>query len=86
MVKFIEYEESCSCGNGSSEVIQLLTSNTIITKAEFVEELDDYGGSVYHIHVLTFNNKINDVVKIMGYDNGYYGTGFDFMIEVMEDD
>lgn len=84
-VKFIEYPNACSCGNGASVIHEVAECPNVITKAEYVEESHgDYGGYIYKIFVYADNKKIR-AAFIEGFDNGYYGTGFDFIISIGEE-
>ena len=63
------------CGNGWYYLDELNKCDNAITNVECTDD-----GEVYHIFVFADNRKIN-LVEYSGYDNGYYGTGYDLYVE-----
>lgn len=81
----LEGNDGCSCGNGCFYVDELNECDNAIMKVECVrEEIGEFGEDfVYHIFVYAEDKKIN-AVQYSGFDNGYYGTGYDLYVRVKE--
>jgi hypothetical protein len=74
--------EGCGgCGNGWFYLNKLNACDNVITNVECVCEGSDYDDCVYKIFVFTTDDKI-ECVSYEGYDNGYYGTGFEVYVKV----
>ena len=76
-----EGNEGCGgCGNGWFYLDELNACDNAITDVECVCEGTDYE-AVYHLYVFADNKKIN-CLQYSGYDNGYYGVGYDLYVSV----
>ena len=76
----VEGNEGCGgCGNGWFDLYELNDCDNAITnvKCETVGEIDE--DMVYNIFVFAEDKRIN-CVQYRGYDNGYYGTGYDLFV------
>lgn len=71
------------CGNGWYYLEELNTCDNAITNVECLVEREEDDGDIYHIFVYADNKKIN-CLQYSGYDNGYYGTGYDLRVRVAE--
>ena len=72
--------EGCGgCGSGWYYVDELNTCDNAITRVECVVDYGEGDDSVYHIFVYAEDKKIN-CLQYSGYDNGYYGTGYDLYV------
>lgn len=72
--------EGCGgCDSGWYFVDELNTCDNAITRVECVVDYGEGGDSVYHIFVYAEDKKIN-CLQYSGYDNGYYGTGYDLYV------
>lgn len=83
-VKLIVYgNEGCGgCGNGWYYLKNLQGCDNAITDVKCVcNEITEYGDDVYQIFVFAEDKEI-ECVRYEGYDNGYYGTGFNLYVEV----
>lgn len=84
-VKLIVYgNEGCGgCGNGWYYLKKLQCCDNAITDVKCVinYESNKYGDDVYQIFVFTEDKEI-ECIRYEGYDNGYYGTGFNLYVEV----
>lgn len=79
----VEGNEGCGgCGNGWFYLDELNECDNAITnvKCEIEESGEDY---VYNIFVFAEDKQIN-CVQYSGYDNGYYGVGYDLFVRVAE--
>ena len=76
-------EGCCGCGSGCFYIDELNGCDNAIMKVECVcEQKGEYEESLmYHIFVYTEDKKIN-AVQYSGFDNGYYGTGYDLYVKV----
>lgn len=79
--------EGCCCGAGDYNLTELNGANNIITNVEFdnLPSGDAYPGrgslGTYKIFVFADNQKIN-LATFEGDDgNGYYGTGYQIIVE-----
>ena len=80
----VKGNEGCGgCGNGWYYIDELNNCDNAITNVECVCDSGDWGDGVYHIYVFADNQKIN-CLQVSGYDNGYYGTGYDLYITIKE--
>lgn len=77
--------EGCVCGNGEFYLDQLNKCDNLITNVETDIEGDDPEEDtfVFKLFVYSEDKKIN-VVTYSGYDNGYYGIGYDLYVKMME--
>lgn len=78
--------EGCGgCSNGWYYLDELNGCDNAITNVECVlyGNEDDYEEGVYHLFVYAEDKKIN-CLQYRGYDNGYYGTGYDLYVRVKE--
>lgn len=75
--------EGCGgCGNGWYYLDELNGCDNAITKVECCcEGTQDDDNGVYHLFVFADNQKIN-CLQFSGYDNGWYGTGYDLYVMV----
>lgn len=74
--------EGCGgCGNGWFYLDELNKCENAITNVEHCIEGDGYDDIVYKLFVFAEDKKIN-CLQYSGYDNGYYGTGFDVYVKV----
>lgn len=74
--------EGCGgCGNGWFYLDELNKCENAITNVECCIEGDGYDDIVYKLFVFAEDKKIN-CLQYSGYDNGYYGTGFDLYVKV----
>jgi hypothetical protein len=81
---YAEGNEGCGgCGNGWYYLDELNGCENAITNVECVVEGSAYDDDVYHLFVFADNKKIN-CLQFSGYDNGYYGTGYDLYVKVKE--
>lgn len=81
--------EGCGgCGNGWFYVTQIMDvldlQDNAITNVQLENDYAEDDDSVFKLYVITVNKKIQ-AVSFSGCDNGYYGTGFDVFVEVLED-
>ena len=82
----VRANEGCGgCSNGAYWVSDLNTCDNIITKVEqVIEDVKDsrgYQNTVYRVFVYAEDRRIN-LIDVEGDDgNGYYGTGFQLIIE-----
>ena len=75
--------EGCGgCGNGWYYLDELNGCDNAITDVQCVLDGDDSDG-IYHLYVFADNKKIN-CLQYSGGDNGYYGTGYDVYVSVIE--
>lgn len=73
--------EGCGgCGNGWFYLDELNKCENAITNIEYCID-EDYEDVVYKLFVFAEDKKIN-CLQYSGYDNGYYGTGFDVYVKV----
>lgn len=78
----VEGNEGCGwCGNGWFYLDTLNTCNNVITNVESVIEGDLEDDSIFHLFVYAEDIKIN-AVTYSGYDNGYYGVGYDLYVKI----
>lgn len=76
-----EGNEGCGgCGNGWFYLDELNKCENAITNVEYCID-GDYDDVVYKLFVFAEDKKIN-CLQYSGYDNGYYGTGFDVYVKV----
>lgn len=76
-----EGNEGCGgCENGWFYLDELNACENAITDVECVYEGTEYE-AVYHLYVFADNKKIN-CLQYSGYDNGYYGVGYDLYVSV----
>ena len=81
-----EGNEGCGgCGNGWFYLDELNKCDNVITNIEYCVEGEDYDESVYKLFVFAEDKKIN-CIQYSGYDNGYYGTGFDVYVRVADNE
>lgn len=74
--------EGCGgCGNGWFYLDELNKCENAITNVEYCIDGDGYDDVVYKLFVFAEDKKIN-CLQYSGYDNGYYGTGFDVYVKV----
>lgn len=77
----------CICGAGDYDVTSLERVDNIITHVDFdIEHHDEYEeATAYRIFVLAGHERIN-LLTVEGDDgNGYYGTGYDLSVVIMEE-
>lgn len=75
----VEGNEGCGgCGNGWFYLDELNGCDNAITNVECVCD-GDYDDRVYHIFVFAEGKKIH-CLQYSGYDNGYYGVGYDLFV------
>lgn len=78
----VEGNEGCGgCGNGWFYLEELNGCDNVITNVKCVEDGRDYDDMVYHLFVFAENKQI-ECVRYGGYDNGYYGTGYDLYARI----
>lgn len=83
---YVHPNEGCGgCESGNYGVTALNTCDNVITKVESVTEeaVAGYGGTitVYKVFVYAEDTRIN-LIDVRGDDgNGYYGTGFELIVE-----
>lgn len=79
--------EGCGgCGNGWFYLTKDLDFNdNAIMNVELEEDRTGYDDYVYRLWIISSNTKINSV-EFGGYDNGYYGTGFEVFVEINDDE
>lgn len=89
LLRVVPNEGGCSCGAGDYDLVALNEVDNIITNVEFdYDPSGDYGDMAspghYRVFVLAGNKRIN-LLDIEGDDgNGYYGTGFWFVVRDAE--
>jgi hypothetical protein len=77
----VEGNEGCGgCGNGWFYLEKLNDCDNAITNVKCMVEGDD-DDLAYHIFVFAENKQI-ECVRYEGYDNGYYGTGYNLYVKV----
>lgn len=77
--------EGCGgCGNGWYYLDELNVCDNAITNVECVLYGNEDHDDVYHLFVYAEDKKIN-CLQYSGYDNGYYGTGYDLYVKVTEE-
>lgn len=79
----VEGNEGCGgCGNGWFYLDELNGCDNAITNVECVSTVEGaYDDVVYHIFVFAEDKKIH-CLQYSGYDNGYYGIGYDLYVVV----
>lgn len=74
--------EGCGgCGNGWYNLKNINVFDNAITNVQLDVDCDDTDCDVYKLFVLSGDQRMN-VVSFEGYDNGYYGTGFEVFVQV----
>lgn len=77
----VEGNRGCGgCGNGCFDLTALNKCDNVITRVE----CEDISEEKYTIFVFAENEKIK-LLEYEGYDNGYYGTGYEMLISVEND-
>lgn len=75
--------EGCGgCGNGWYYLQELNSCDNVITNVECTCDGDE---EIYSIFVFAEDQMI-ECVRYEGYDNGYYGTGFEVYVKVGEEE
>ena len=75
--------EGCGgCGNGWYDIYELNECNNVITDVQCLTENESADGK-YHLFVYAEDRRIN-CVTYDGYDNGYYGTGYNLYVRLKE--
>lgn len=79
----VQGNEGCGgCGNGWFYLDELNGCDNAITNVECVSTVEgDYDDVVYRIFVFAEDKKIH-CLQYSGYDNGYYGIGYDLYVVV----
>lgn len=79
----VEGNEGCGgCGNGWFYLDELNGCDNAITNVECIsEQKSEYDDIVYHIFVFSEDKKIH-CLQYSGYDNGYYGIGYDLYVTI----
>ena len=80
----VEGNEGCGgCNNGWFYLKELNACDNVITNVKCVEDDRGYDEVVYHLFVFAENKQI-ECVRYGGYDNGYYGKGYDLFVRIKE--
>lgn len=80
---YVEGNEGCGgCTAGWFYLDALNGCDNIITNVECVSNSDSDSWT-YHIYVYAEDKKIN-LVEFSGYDNGYYGTGYNLYVRIAD--
>lgn len=82
-ILLVGHDGGCACDSGCYDLTDLNGVDNIITSVEFEDDPDDdYRDSAgtYRIFVFAGNEKVN-LATFEGTDgNGYYGTGYHFLV------
>ena len=79
IILYVIGNEGCGgCGNGWYNLTELNSCDNIITNVTCENDEEQY-----NIFVFAENTKIN-AVQFDGYDNGWYGTGYQLRVMVKE--
>ena len=80
----VEGNEGCGgCDNGWFYLEELNACDNAITSVKCETEGNGYDDCVYHLFVFAENKQI-ECVRYEGYDNGYYGTGYNLCVRIKE--
>lgn len=80
----VEENEGCGgCDYGWFYLKELIACDNVITSVKCETEDKGYDNCVYHLFVFAENKQI-ECVRYEGYDNGYYGMGYDLFVRIKE--
>lgn len=81
MQLIVEGNRGCGgCSNGWYDLYELNVCENAITNVKCEVEQDEYD-DIYNIFVFAEDKRIN-CVQYKGYDNGYYGTGYELYVKI----
>lgn len=87
-VRLVGHDGGCACDSGCYDLTELNGVDNIITSVEFEDEPDDdysQNSGTYRIFVFADNQRVN-LATFEGTDgNGYYGTGYHFLVRRSEE-